>query len=633
MANAHPTPVDVADVAIDDDFWSPWVERNREEIIAYQYEQLEESGTLENFRRVIDGKSGGFQGMWFQDSDAYKWIEAASYVLASDDDPELEGWVDEVIELIAGAQEESGYIDTYFQLKESEQRWTNLNMLHELYCMGHLIEAAVAHYEATGKETLLDVARGVADHVDEVFPEEIDGVPGHEEIELALVRLARVTDEERYLDLAAYFVELRGRDDRLQWEFEHADEIAGDGWREGSLIEAARGAFYEDDEYVGSYAQAQAPLVDQEAVEGHSVRAMYFYAAATDLLHERDEPEWEAALDRLWENMTQKRMYVTGGIGSTEHGEQFNEDYNQHNDTTYAETSAAIGSVFWTQRMFERSPDAKYADLIERTLYNGFLVGVSLDGREYFYDNRLASDGDHHRTGWFQCACCPPNAARLFASLGRYLYARTDETVYVNQYIGSEATVEVGAETVDIEQDSTLPWEGSATLDVAADGEVTLALRVPEWTDEMTVDGDAVTADEDGYAHVAVSGEETLDLAFEQSVEQVVAHPQVAADAGKVAVTRGPLVYCAEAVDNDRPLDQYALPAGADIAASHDPDLLDGVTSLEADAEVPSSDGWEGSLYRPREETGTESASLTFVPYYAWDNREDGAMRVWIRAA
>ena len=631
--------VGVDEVAVDDEFWSPWIDRNRDVTIEYQYEQLEESGTLENFRRAIDEKSGGFQGMWFQDTDAYKWIEAASYELAKADDPDLRERVDDVIDLVARAQEESGYVDTYFQLVEPDGRWTNLNIMHELYCAGHLIEAAVAHHEATGERSLLAVAVDFADHVDEVFGDEIDGVPGHEGIELALVRLYRVTDEERYLDLAAYFVDLRGHDDRLAWELEHSEEIGGASWDDGALIPAEGGGSLfldEEGEYVGTYAQAQAPVREQEAVEGHSVRAMYLYAGVADLVAERGDDELRAALDRLWANMTEKRMYVTGGIGSAHRHEGFTEDYDLPNESAYAETCAAVGSVFWNQRLFELEPDPAYADLIERTLYNGFLAGVGMDGEDFFYVNPLESDGDHHRSGWFTCACCPPNAARLFASLGQYCYSTVGGELYVSQYVGGHLSTTVDGTAVELDQESALPWDGEVTLDVDADGAIPVNVRIPEWATEATVTVDGEDVDHDGTGFVRIEREwdgERVELTFGMESELVAAHPSVEADAGRVAVRRGPLVYCAEGVDNDRPLHHYAIPDDATVGAAGEADALDGATVLDAEATLAALDGWDGALYRPVEDTEREETDLELVPYYAWDNREAGAMTVWHRRA
>ncbi|GCF16164.1 hypothetical protein Harman_40990 [Haloarcula mannanilytica] len=632
-------PMAIESVQIADDFWRHWREVNREKTIEYQYQQLQESGTLENFRRASAGEKGGHNGMWFQDSDAYKWIEAASYVLANHHDPELDRRVDNVIDLIAAAQSADGYLNTYFALEEPEKRWTNLNMLHELYCAGHLIEAAVAHYRATGTETLLDVAIDFADHIDRIFGDEVEGVPGHQEIELALMKLAEVTDEPRYRDLARYFVDLRGHDDRLAWEFENIEQIAGYDPEDSDdgIAGQAAGVFLEDGSYNGSYAQAHAPLREQEAVEGHSVRAMYYFAGATDIAAETGDDDLLQHLDLLWRNMTEKRMYVTGGIGSQHAGERFTTDYDLPNETAYAETCAAIGSIFWNQRLFEETGEAKYADLIERQLYNAMLVGMSLDGTEFFYDNVLESDGDHDREGWFECACCPPNIARLLASLEQYLYAVDDDGLYVNQYVSGTARPTIDGTTATLTQTADFPWEGTVEIDVEAmeATDFAIRLRVPEWCTEVTVsvNGNPIAVDaEAGYVTIErIWDDDRITAEFEMDVQVLEAHPNVEADIGRVALQRGPLVYCLEGVDNERPLYQYAIDPETDFEVTHHEELLDGVVTLEGTATVPSKDDWDGELYRSADETDETTAPITAVPYYAWNNRGPNPMRVWIR--
>lgn len=630
--------VECSDVEIADGFWSPHLETNREVTIEYQYEQLEASGTLENFRRVAAGESGGFQGMWFQDSDAYKWIEAASYLLATEDSPELKERVDEVIEIVASAQQSDGYLNTYFSLLEPENRWTNLHMMHELYCAGHLIEAAVAHHKATGEESLLTVAMDFADHIDDVFGDEIEGVPGHEEIELALLRLYRVTGTDRYLDLAEYFVDLRGGDDRLAWELAHPDAIGGHEFDDGALIpDGENGHVFldDDDEYDGRYAQAHEPLRKQATVEGHAVRAMYLFAAAADLASEVSDPTLVDSLEPLWKNMTTKRMYITGGIGPEEQHEGFTTDYDLRNDA-YAETCAAVGSIFWNQRMFELTGDSKYADLIERTLYNGFLAGVSLDGTEFFYENPLESSGDHHRDDWFTCACCPPNVARLLASLGGYLYGRSDGGIYVNQYIGSEMSTSIDGVEVDVSQQSTLPWDDDVRLQISTSDpmEFSMYLRIPEWCDDATVvvNGESTDVTQEGYLELhRIWDDDHITLSLTQDIEQTVAHPAVEADAGNVALTRGPLVYCLEAVDNDRPLHQYVLEQTSSYEREYHSDLLGGTTVIQGSARIPDLADWKGELYQPIGMAEREDATFTAVPYFKWDSRDPGAMRVWLR--
>ncbi|SDK54135.1 glycoside hydrolase family 127 protein [Natronorubrum texcoconense] len=652
----HARSVPLADVTIDDEFWNSRLERNREVSLEYQYDHLETTGCLENFRRaatVLNGRAddrGGFQGIWFADSDAYKWLEAASYVLARRDEPELRRRVDEVIDLVAAAQDDDGYLNTYFVLEEPGKRWTNLNTMHELYCGGHLIEAAVAHHWATGERDLLEVAIRFADHIDSIFGDEIDGVPGHQGIELALVKLARATDEDRYVDLARYFVDLRGRDDRLARELERIDELAGYESDEEGIAAGARDIFYEDGAYDGSYAQAHAPVLEQTSVEGHSVRAMYFFAGIAEVAAETDDEELLAHLEHLWESMTERRTYVTGGIGSSAYGERFTEDYDLPNDTAYAETCAAIGSVFWNQRLFELTGNARYADLIEWTLYNAVLVGMSQDGTEFFYDNRLESDGDHHREGWFECACCPPNVARLLASLGEYLYAVGSEEaqLYVNQYVGSSATVEVAGSAVDITQTAELPWGGDVSLeiDVAVPTEFGISLRVPSWCTDaaVRVNGEERALDiepEPGTGrwtadYVTLEREwddDRIEVSFEQSVVPIRAHPAVEANAGRIALTRGPLVYCLEAVDNDRPLHQYLIgPESASTAdTTYRDDLLRGTVVLEGEAMAPDFEDWDDDLYLPATETNRVAAPFIAIPHFLWDNRAPGEMAVWLR--
>jgi len=640
----HRQQLSVRDVTIDDKFWSPRREVNRTETIEYQYQQLETSGTLANFRRASEDKADNHNGMWFQDSDAYKWIEAASYVLADREDSELEARVDEVINLIAAAQDEDGYLNTYFALEEPEKRWTNLNTMHELYCAGHLIEAAVALYRSTCKESLLDVATDFADHIDRTFGDEVDGIPGHQEIELALMRLADVTDKDRYRNLAAYFVDRRGHDDCFVREIANIEEIAGydPNDEEGGIAGGARPVFFEDGEYDGSYAQDHAPLREQKAVEGHAVRAMYYFAGATDVAAAAGDDELLAHLETLWENMARKRMYVTGGIGSEHFGERFTRDYHLPNDTAYAETCAAIGSIFWNQRLFEATGKPRYHDLIELQLYNAMLVGVSLDGTQFFYNNTLESDGSHDREGWFECACCPPNIARLLASLEQYLYAIDADGLYVNQYVAGSATPTIAGSDVTVTQTTDYPWNGTIEINVDATPpmEFAVRLRIPGWCAEASVsvnnepiDVD-VEADEGQY--VAIEREwddDQITVEFAMPVEVLAAHPAVAADAGHVALRRGPMVYCLEGVDHDRPLHQYGIDPDTEFGATYREDLLDGAVTLDGEATVPAMDGWEGELYRPVDETERATVPIKAVPYYAWNNRKSGEMRVWINEA
>jgi len=625
----RPEPVLLSDVAIDDDFWTDRLTTNRERSIEHQYDQLGER-CLPNFRRVRDGKTGGFQGMCFEDSDAYKWLEAASYVLATDEDPDLRERVDEVIELVAAAQDDDGYLNTYIQLEFPGQRWQNIRNLHELYCAGHLIEAAVAHHRATGERSLLDVATAFADHIDRVFgtgQDDRHAAPGHEEIELALVKLFRVTGAERYLDLATYFVDVRGTTGRFDWEIDHTDELpGGERW-------------HTSPDYDHSYSQAHEPLREQEAVEGHSVRAMYLYCGAADVAGETGDADLFETLLGLWRNMTTRRMYVTGGIGSTSDGERFTEDYDLPNRTAYAETCAAVGSVFWNRRLFELTGEGRFYDTLERALYNGALAGVSLDGTAFFYENPLESLGHHHRTGWFACACCPPNLARLLASLGEYVYATTDDEAYVNLYVGSEAELALDGGDVTLTQRTDYPWDESVTVEVGTDAAVdaTLHLRVPEWCADSTlsVNGEPIDVEvDDGYLSVERTwrGGDAVELDFDLPIQRVVAHPDASDAAGRVALQRGPLVYCVEEADVGCPPSRLRIDPTDPIDARWDDDLLNGVVALDGEAAVVETDDWDDRLYREWEERRSQE-SFTAVPYYAWDNREEGRMAVWVPTA
>jgi uncharacterized protein len=611
----------LADVRLADSFWEPRRRINREETLRSQYEHIEETGRLDNFRRVSGKLDAPFRGLYFNDSDVYKWLEAASWSLATDPDPDLERMVDAAITEVADAQRRDGYLNTYFACERVDERWTDFD-LHEMYCAGHLLQAAVAHFRATGKERLLGVAVRFADHICDVFGPEEHGkrpaVDGHEEIEMALVELYRVTGEHRYLEQAGFFVDARGH----------------------GLLGEPYGRFDP------SYSQDHEPIREQDEVVGHAVRALYLYSGAADLHAEAGEPELLEALERLWLNMTTKRMYVSGGLGSRHEGEAFGEDYELPNGRAYAETCAAIASVMWNWRMLMISGDARYADLMEHTLYNAVLPGLSLDGRHYFYQNPLADDGTHRRQPWFGCACCPPNVARLLASLPAYFYSVSEDAVWVHLYAEGAATVDLdGGRTVRLTQRTGYPWDGEVQVSVEGEGDFTLLLRVPSWCELgciLTVNGEAIDASTapGSYAEIRRTwrANDTVHLSFPMPVRMVGCHPYVAENAGRVALARGPLLYCVEQTDNPGldPRD-LILPAAPEPSASFDPELLDGVVALTIPAEVLAlDDAWETRLYRTvpdhPDNRRAEASGVTAVPYYAWANREPGAMRVWLRS-
>jgi DUF1680 family protein len=654
--------ISLKQVRIDDAFWTPYVERVRQVVIPYQWEALndrvpgaEPSHALRNFRIAAGLESGSFGGFVFQDSDVYKWLEAVGYALATRPDPELERKADEAIDLIAAAQQPDGYLNTYFTIREPGKRWTNLTDCHELYCAGHLIEAAVAYHRATGKRKLLDVACRFADHIDATFgpnPGQIRGYDGHQEIELALVKLYEATGEERYLRLAAFFIDERGREPfffREEWEKRGRTSH----WRAGpsgppDLV----------------YHQSHRPVREQTEAVGHAVRAVYMYTAMADLARRLGDESLQSACRTLWRSIVSRRMYITGGIGSTAHGEAFTFDYDLPNDTVYSETCASIGLVFFAQRMLQIEPVREYADIMERALYNAVIAGMSLDGKRYFYVNPLevwpeASERNPSRAHvkpvrqpWYGCACCPPNLARLIASLGSYIYtvSPADDTIYAHLYIGGEAEIPLSGGPVTLRMVSGLPWDGNVRLTVhpAENRErpFTLALRLPEWCDvaaaSLRAGGERLAIEpllRNGYIRVHRTWRpgDTVELELPMPVRLMEARPEVRANAGKVAITRGPLVYCLEETDNGRPLSAIAIPRDAALVPRRDPEALNGVTFLEGPGYVTGTEGWNGDLlYRPVDAAAArldrKPVTVRAVPYALWGNREPGEMTVWIRA-
>lgn len=627
MKQPDPTwmPVSWKAVTIDDTFWTPHLRVNREQTLPLIYRISQETGRIDNFR--LNWKPGMEPiPHIFWDSDVAKWIEAASYSLGTHPDPELEAKVDEVIGLIAAAQQPDGYLNTYFTAVEPTKRWTNLRDWHELYCAGHLIEAAVAHFQATGKRTLLDTMCRYADYIDTVFGSEQGrkrGYPGHEEIELALVKLYRVTGEKRYLHLSQYFVDERGRQPHY---FDKEARLRGDD----PIVYHHK---------THEYSQAHLPVREQHEVVGHAVRAMYLYSAMADLARELHDQGLFDADQRLWDNLCTTRLYITGGLGPSRHNEGFTTDYDLPNETAYAETCAAIGFVFWNHRMLQLDCNAHYADILERALYNGVLSGVSRDGQTFFYENPLASLGGHHREKWFRVACCPPNIARLFASLGQYIYSVNDTDIAVHLYMQNTAQVSIGGREVAVRQETTYPWNGKIALRLSMDKPTRfgLRLRIPGWCEDvqLRVNGEAFEIDghlEQGYVRVErvwQSGDR-VELELAMSVKRMYVHPDVRQDAGCVALQRGPLVYCLEGADNNVPLHRIVVPRTTELASQFEADVLDGVTIVRGEALVEDDTGWVGRLYRSWP-ASLQPCVITAIPYYAWDNREPGEMRVWLR--
>ncbi len=632
-------PVSLKNVTIDGPFWARWQEINRTETIPTEFEQCKTTGLIDAWK--LDWKQGDPNiPHYFWDSDVAKWIEAVGYSLTTDPDEELEQLVDSVIDLIADAQQEDGYLNIYFTVVEPEKRWTNLRDLHELYCAGHLMEAAVAYYEGTGKDKLLDVMCRYADTIGSVFgPGEGKkrGYPGHEEIELALVKLYRATGKERYLDLARFFVDERGCQPHY---FDIEAEARG---------EDPQPRFGGHD-----YNQSHLPVREQSTAEGHAVRAIYLYSGMVDVAVETGDEALLAACKRLWQNVTERRMYVTCGIGSSWHGERFTFDYDLPNETAYAETCAAIGLVFWAHRMLQVDGDGAYADVMERALYNGVLSGLALDGKSFFYGNPLEANPrayEHHpelfripqisprRQGWFTCACCPPNIARLLASLGGYVASESDGTVYLHLYVGGRTEFTLDGKRVALTQETRYPWEGDVRVLVDPEDEArfTLALRIPGWCPEgkLEINGTPMELQpllEKGYAKIdrVWKPGDVVELSLVMPVERLQAHPRVRVNSGRIALQRGPLVYCLEEVDNGPNLNDIVLPRDAPLTAEFDEELLEGVVVITGEARRRDVSGWENTLYQ-RAQSGSKATAIKAIPYFAWANRALGEMLVWIR--
>lgn len=643
----------VPEVQISDPFWSPFTRLVQEVVLPYQWEALNDrvagaqpSYAIHNFKVAAGVIDGAFGGLIFQDSDLAKWIEAVGHTLRSAANPQLEAWADEVIDLIAKAQHADGYLNTYFTLVSPDKRFTNLADCHELYCAGHMMEAAVAYFEGTGKRHLLDVMCRFADYIDTVFGPEAQkqhGYPGHQEIELALVQLYRVTGEPRYLRLSQYFIDERGQSPYFHLEWEARGRTSH--WSAGQTPAP-----------VLSYNQSHQPVREQTEAVGHAVRAVYMYTAMADLARISQDRALAGACKTLWDNITHQQMYITGGIGSTRHGEAFTFAYDLPNHTVYAETCAAIGLIFFAKRMLQLAVHSEYADVLERALYNTVTSGISQDGQSYFYVNPLevwpeASEKNpdrHHvrpvRQKWFGCACCPPNIARLLASLGDYIYTVEDTTLYTHLYIGGTASVGIAGASVQVSMDTDYPWQGMIrqTFTLARPTTFCVALRVPGWCDKyaLRVNGVAVLPGEsgikvaDGYIRLQRVWQDGdhIELHLDIHVQVLSAHPNVRANAGRVALQRGPLVYCLEEVDNAAPLSALSLDVSHAHEAHAEHTLENGAIAIELagyrDDDAASRDT---RLYRPAQ---TEATPITIraIPYYMWGNREPGEMQVWVRA-
>lgn len=627
---------------VDDAFWNDYQNLILEQVIPYQEQilrdqipDIERSHAIENFRIAAGRSEGEFYGMVFQDSDLAKWMEAVSNAMAIRDNPELVAKADEMIALIGEAQEPDGYLDTYFQIKEPGRKWMNLMEAHELYCMGHMIEAAVAHYESTGDDSFLSIGCRMADCIDARFgKDKMRGVPGHPEIEIALMRLYHATKEGRHLALARYFIDERGTEPNyFAAEAEHKD------FRVFDMDPNDRG-----------YMQNDRPVREMSEATGHAVRAVYLYTAMADLAAEIGDEALYEACERLWNNVTGHKMYITGGVGSTGFGEAFTVNDDLPNDTGYAETCASVAMVFWAREMLQMHTDRRYADVMERELYNGVLSGMQHDGKRFFYVNPL--EVDPHVTGvladyrhvlperpqWYACACCPPNVARLITALSRYAWGENEETIYAHLYLGGTYTSQT-IPSVSLQVESAYPMEGQLRYTVATNPgqrSFTLAIRIPAWAQNvhLTRDGRILDADSlmaDGYVYLegmCVEGE-CVTLTFDLPVRRIYANTRVRLDAGLVAVMRGPMVYAAEQIDNGAGLYNLALLTNAPLIERRAQDDRMG-DYIEIRGQGVRYAAQSDDLYsdtRPQ----PQPQELVLVPYYLWGNRGGGEMRVWMR--
>ena len=580
--------IDFSHVKINDNFWSPRLSKHVSATLPVCIDQIEnQTGRIRNFENAAKGE-GEHSGIFFDDSDVYKALEGMAYSLINNPDPELEKKADEWIDKFAAAQQPDGYINTFYTLTGLDKRWTNMDK-HEMYCAGHMIEAGVAYYQATGKRKLLDVCIRMTDHMMSQFgPGKRHWVPGHEEIELALVKLYQTTQEQKYLDFAYWLLEERG----------HGHGTMGDEGKWNPV-----------------YYQDIVPVRQLTDISGHAVRCMYLYCGMADVAALKNDTGYIAAIDRLWDDVVHRNMYITGGIGSSRDNEGFTEDYDLPNLDAYCETCASVGMVLWNQRMNQLTGDSKYIDILERSLYNGALAGISLGGDRFFYVNPLESKGDHHRQEWYGCACCPSQLSRFLPSIGNYIYASSDDALWVNLYIGNTGQIRIGETDILLTQETDYPWDGSVKLTISTSQplEKEIRLRIPNWckTYDLSINGKRINVSEKkGYAVIKDwKSQDVIALDMDMPVEIVAADPHVKENFDKRAIQRGPLVYCMEEIDNPVYFDQIQLSPSTTFQTAFASDILNGIKTIK---------------------TNGRAQSATFIPYYAWDNRKAGKMRVWI---
>lgn len=624
-------PIEFTQVHFNDDFFLPRLDTNRLVTIPYDFEKCERTDRIANFAVAGGLQEGEFVGFRYNDSDVFKVIEGAAYSLHNHPDPELEEYLDDLIYKIAAAQEDDGYLFTCRTINPDkvpeaagEKRWSNLKDSHELYNVGHMYEAAVAHFQATGKRNLLDVAIKNANLICDTFgPEEekLHGVPGHQEIEIGLVKLYRVTKNEKYLKMAKYFLDQRGNSDNRELYT------------------------YGKDGENKVYTQDHKPVIEQEEAVGHAVRAGYMYSGMADVAALTNDNDYLNAIDKLWNNVVNKKLYITGGIGAKHSGEAFGPNYSLPNLSAYCETCGAIANMLWNQRLFLLHGDAKYIDVLERTLYNNFLAGVSIHGDEFFYPNPLESDGSHERSPWFDCACCPTNVVRFMPSLPGYVYGKKENELFINLFIGSNANVDMDFGEVEVTQKTNYPWEGDVKIRIQPEKATTfnVNIRIPGWARNQAVPGDLYKfyEDTDDKTRIIINNEEVtpeiingfasikrkwekgdeISIEFPMTVRKIIANEKVEENQGKFSIQRGPLVYAAEGVDNDNNVRNMMLDLDSDFEKENKQEIVDGITTLK---------GRGKSLEETKQgKVIDKDKELTLIPYYAWNHRGKNEMLVW----
>ena len=624
-------PIPFTNVKLNDKFWSPRIETNRVVTIPASFSRCENTGRVKNFEMAA-AKSGKFCTKFpFDDTDIYKTIEGAAYSLAVHPDPSLENYVDSLIKVVGKAQEPDGYLYTARTIDplhphewSGTGRWVKENELsHELYNSGHMFEAAAAYFQATGKRNFLDIALKNADLLVKTFGPGLRHVaPGHEIVEMGLVRLYRITGKKPYLDLAKFFLDERGK--------RTYDRNSLDVWKNGK--------YFQDDK----------PVVDQDEAEGHAVRAMYLYAGMADVAALTGDKGYLHAIDEIWKNMVDKKIYVQGGIGAIPDGERFGNNYELPNATAYNETCAAIGNVFWNQRMFLLHGESKYIDVMEKVLYNGLISGVGLDGKTFFYTNAMQiTNGFKHsameatRSGWFECSCCPTNMARFLPSLSGYIYAQKADNIFINLFVAGTATMDYEGQKINITQRNNYPWAGSLSFEIETQRKtrLTCRIRIPGWATGSAIPSDLYAFNkksagrpvmkvngkeipikmENGYAVInrEWSKGDNVQLELPMQVQEVQANKALVDDRGKIALQRGPIVYCAEWKDNAESLGSITIPKGTLFNVMAQQNLLNGVNVLKA------------NVLSKQNGKPVKKVVLTAIPYYSWANRGEGEMAVW----